>query len=255
LHASDVPEEHIGTLVSSLFEIADELDVKADEGRGMLAMANNNLRVHWLLNRLVRDRLDRATRIPILREAMKTASLYWYCNFAESCYSDHFPADHQRHIAEDQRWVDERTAKLFHRSALTRIRKAAEDGSIAQQRRLVIILYEWVRFAPKGIKEVRAKVKKLLANDEFVSHLAIDAFHLTWSHSLGFGGMGDLVARGTPQINKEAIRYFSDEKKFMGRVRERQAAATEAGELLFWKTFIEAWERPETDRFGGPTTP
>jgi hypothetical protein len=87
--------------------------------------------------------------------------------------------------------------------------------------------------SPKGIKEVKAKVGQLLANDEFVAHLALDAFQMTWSQSLGFGGMGDLVSRGTSQINKEAIRYFTDEKKFVKRVRERQAGATEAEEVLF----------------------
>jgi predicted KAP-like P-loop ATPase len=247
LHASEVAVEHIGPLLSALFEIGDELDVKVDEGRGMLAMSNNNLRLHWLLNHLVRERLPQATRVPLLREAMKTASLHWYCNFAERCYSDHFPADHQRHTPEDERYVDEKTAKQFRKGALQRIRRAAEDGSFANQRRLVTMLYEWVRLAPKGIKEVRPKANKLLTNDEFIAHLAMDAFRITWSHSLGFGGMGDLVARGTPQINKEAIRYFTDEKKFLRRVRERQAAATDAGEILFWKTFIEAWERPEID--------
>lgn len=240
LHASEVAEEHIGPLVSALFEIGDDLDVKADEGRGMLAMSNNNLRLHWLLNQLVRERLPQPARVPLLRAAMKVASLYWYCNFAERCYNDHYPAQHQRHTLEDERYVDEKTARQFHRGALSRIRQAAEDGSIADQRRLVTILYEWVRLSPKGIKEVRAKANKLLANDEFVSHLAIDAFRITWSHSLGFGAMADLASRGAPQVNREAIRYFTDEKKFMRRVRERQAAATDAGEILFWKTFIEA---------------
>ncbi len=190
LHASEVAEENINPLVAALFEIADELEVKADEGRGMLAMSNNNLRLHWLLNQLVRDRLTQKARTLLLREAMKTASLYWYCNFAERCYGDHFPAEHQRHTSEDERWVDEKTAKQFYNNALTRICRAAADGSIAQQRRLVTILYEWVRFSPKGIKEVKAKLSKLLANDEFVAHLAIDAFRITWSHSMGFGGMG-----------------------------------------------------------------
>ena len=118
LHASEVAEEHIGPLVSALFEIGDELDVKADEGRGMLAMSDNNLRLHWLLVQLVRERLPQPTRVPLLRAAMKVASLYWYCNFAERCYNDHYPAQHQCHTLEDERYVDENTARQFHRGAL-----------------------------------------------------------------------------------------------------------------------------------------
>jgi hypothetical protein len=82
---------------------------------------------------------------------------------------------------------------------------------------MVSMLYEWVRLAPNGIKEVRPKAIKLLANDDFVAHLAMDAFHITWSHTMGFGGMGDLVSKGTAQVNKEAIRELADAKKFMAR--------------------------------------
>jgi hypothetical protein len=35
VHAPEVAKDRIGPLVSALFEIADELDVKSDEGRGM----------------------------------------------------------------------------------------------------------------------------------------------------------------------------------------------------------------------------
>ena len=127
---------------------------------------------------------------------MRVASLYWYCSFAGFCYREHKPAEHERSTPEDQRYVDQRTADEFIGGALRRLRRAAKDGSIAQQRKLVSMLYEWVRLSPSGIKEVRPKAIKLLANDDFVTRLAMDAFHTTWSYSMGIGGMGDLVSRG-----------------------------------------------------------
>src|SRR5215472_5909756 len=64
LHASEIAESHVGPLVCALFEIGDELDVQTDEGRGFGNLANNNLRLHWLLNSLVRERLPQAARGP-----------------------------------------------------------------------------------------------------------------------------------------------------------------------------------------------
>jgi predicted KAP-like P-loop ATPase len=249
LHAPEVPEDHIEPLVSALFELGDELDVQSDEGRGMYQLANNNLRLHWLLNELVGKRLEQDARTPLLRAAMRSASLHWFCNFAERCHREHHTDANGRQKLETERYVDEKTAADFIKMALSRITSAAKDGAIAKQRRLVSMLYEWVRLAPKGIKEVRAKAIKLLADDDFVAHLAMDAFHITWSHSMGFGGMGDLVSRGSPQVNKKAIQELTDEKEFMKRVRERKAAATDPGEVAFWTTFIETWEKAETDPF------
>jgi hypothetical protein len=77
----------------------------------------------------------------------------------------------------------------------------------------------------------------------------MDAFHITWSHSMGFGGMGDLVSKGTAQMNKEAIRELTDEKKFMKRVRELKTATSDPDAVLFWDTFIETWEKPKSDPF------
>jgi hypothetical protein len=104
VHAPEVAKDHIGPLVSALFEIADELDVKSDEGRGMYDLADNSLRIHWLLNVLVRARVDQAARIPMLRTAMQSASLHWYCDFAERCQRDHQTDQHERHTPDDQRY-------------------------------------------------------------------------------------------------------------------------------------------------------
>jgi hypothetical protein len=177
--------------------------------------------------------------------------LYWYCDFAERCYREHKPAEHQqRHTQENERYVDQKIADDFIAGALRRLRAAARDGSIAQQRKLVSMLYEWVRLSPKGIKEVRPKAIKLLANDDFVTNLAVSAFHITWSHSAGFGGMGDLVSKGTAEVHKEAIREFAGERKFMKRVAELRAAATDPDAVKFWDAFLETWKKPKSDPFG-----
>ena len=244
VHASEIDEEHISTLVSAIFEIADELDVKADEGRGMYDLGDNRFRIHWLLNALVRARMKNPERTRILRAAMKTASLLWFCDFAERCNREHRPDRNGRFTPEDERYVDQKTADQFLKEALRRIRQAVKDGSFAKQRRLVSLLYEWVRLSPKGIKEVRPKVAKLLANDDFVAFLALDTFRTTWSHSMGFDGMGDLVARGRTQINKEPISEFINPKRFLARIREAMARTTDPAAVAFLTQYVETWEQP-----------
>ena len=245
VHAPEVAKDHIGPLDSALFEIADELDVKSDEGRGMYDLVNNSLRIHWLLNALVRDRMAQRERVRVLRTVMKSASLYWYCDFAERCRLDHEPEQHGKTTPDDQRYVDRKTADELVKQALRRLRKTATDGTLGQQRRLVSMLYKWARFSPRGLKEVRPKAIKLLANDEFVKHLGLDTFSIGWSHSVGFGGTGDLVAKGAPQVNKQAIRELVNEKEFLGRLRGKLGSATDKAEIIFWKLNIDTWEKPE----------
>jgi hypothetical protein len=142
-------------------------------------------------------------------------------------------------MPDDERYVDQKTANQFLKEALRRIRQAAKDGSLTKQRRLVSLLYEWVRLSPRGIKEVRPKVAKLLANDDFVAFLALDTFRTTWSHS-----MGDLVAKEKAQINKEAISDFTNPKRFLTRIREAMARTTDPAAVAFLTQYVQTWEQP-----------
>ena len=158
-----------------------------------------------------------------------------------------FQSDAFRLMPEDQRYVDEKTADQFLKEALRRIRQAAKDGRLTQQPRLVSLLYEWVRLSPKGIKEVRPKVAKLLANDDFVAFLALDTLGITWSQSMGFGGTGDLVATGRMQINKKPISEFTNPRRFLARIREAMARTTDPETAAFLTQYVETWEQPATE--------
>jgi hypothetical protein len=62
---------------------------------------------------------------------------------------------------------------------------------------------------------------------------------------VGFGGTGDLVAKGAPQVNKQAIRELVNETEFLRRVQELLAGTTDPAEITFWKIYIDTWEKPE----------
>jgi predicted KAP-like P-loop ATPase len=246
VHAPDVPRDHIGPLITSLFEIADELDVQSDEGRGFYSSGDDNTRrLNRLVVALLKDRLEQSERITILRAAMQSAQLYWLCSFAESCKVEQDENRNRGLIPADQRFVDLKTSKAFTRLALRRIRAAAKDGSLAGHRRLFTLLWMWSRAAPKGLEEVRAAAQELLRDDDFVLHFASSAAGMSWSYSAGFDGMGDLVSRGRLQVNKDSFSPLVDPLLLLGRVKEVAEKTTKADEAAFFASFLEAWERPD----------
>lgn len=76
LHAKKVDEKSVGNLLNALFEIADELDVEADKERGF-SIGDNELRIHWLLRSLTRERFDLAARSKIFVAAC-VPKLAWH---------------------------------------------------------------------------------------------------------------------------------------------------------------------------------
>jgi len=220
VHAPDVAQDHISPLINSLFEVADELDVQQDEGRGFYGGGDNTRRLYWLVDALLKDGFEQSERITILRAAMQSAQLYWLCSFAERCKAEHDENTNPNYIPEDHRFVDLKTSKVFTRLALKHIRRAAKDGSLASHRRLFTLLWMWSRAAPKGFEEVRAATNELLHNDDFVLHFASSAAGVSWSYSAGFDGMGDLVSRGTLHVNKDSISPLVDPSLLLARVKE-----------------------------------
>src|SRR6202042_1982359 len=90
LHAARVAQKDVGVFLKALFEIADELDVESDKERGF-SLGDNQLRIHWLLRSLTRDRFDLPARSKLFVMACKTASLSWLVDFARSAYNDYHP--------------------------------------------------------------------------------------------------------------------------------------------------------------------
>jgi predicted KAP-like P-loop ATPase len=246
VHAPDIAQDHIEPLITSLFEIADEIDVQQDEGRGFYSSGDDNTRrLNRLVVALLKDRLEQSERIAILRAAMQSAQLYWLCSLSESCKGEHDESPNRGFTPEDQRFVDLKTSKVFTRLALKRIRSAAKDGSLVIHRRLFALLWMWSRAAPKGLEEVRAATQELLCSDDFVLHFASSAAGVSWSYTAGFDGMGDLVSKGTLQVNKGAISPLVDPTLLLARVKEVAEKTTKADEAAFFASFLEAWERPD----------
>ena len=207
IHSADVDRAKVAPFLTTLFALADELDVEADQKRGF-AIADNQLRIHWLLNRLVTERFDLDEREKIYSKAMETASVAWACDFASRCCRAYEPVEEGRSPGEAI--VSESVATNFRAMALAKLRAAAADGTLLDRRGLASLLFEWRRLSPEGADEVRRWTGERLTDDRFVLAMTSTMTSVGWAQGMGWNGMGDRVARRTIRVHEEPFREIVD---------------------------------------------
>ena len=125
VHAPDIDDESVPHLLAGLFVVADEIDVKADTSRGF-AIRDNSLRIHWLINVILRDRFDLQRRSQIMDSAATTASLAWLESISSRCKREHEP-DSKTHSSGDETIVTLEIAEKLRTLCLDRMRMASEN--------------------------------------------------------------------------------------------------------------------------------
>lgn len=221
--AGDVEEAKVSALVIILFRLADDLDVEADRGKGFMAMANNQLRMHWILNGLVHNRFDQARRDEIYRQAFETASLEWAIDFAERCLRYFAEPEEGERRSLDEPIVSELVAQEFRNSALAKLRAAAADGTLSAHSKLVVMLFAWRRLNDDEAEEVIAWTDEILDNESFVISLARQIPSEAWSFGMGLDEMGDRVSRRTVRVDLQPFADILDVPRFEARVEELMA--------------------------------
>lgn len=216
--ARDIAEGDVTPFVTTLFEVADTLDVDADRQRGFAGMGNNQLRIYWLLNRLVQDRFDQPAREEIYRAAMENASLEWALDFAESCLAEHIPREGRR-VSDNPR-VSEPVAREVQNIALRKLRAAAEAATFSASPKLVSILFAWWRLNGNDAAEIRTWTDGQLGSDAFVIALAADLPSESWSFGAGWDGLGDRVQRRTLRVNLQPLEDILDTARLETRVAD-----------------------------------
>ncbi len=223
VRASDIPPSDLQQFVEDLFSVADELNIAADQQRGFAGIASSDLRIHWLLNNLLRDRLELPDRSQIIRAAAPAASLEWLVSLSNRCKS----MKDKRGTAEESggdNLADDETVDWLYAFSLDRIRTAAADGTLAKKTKLAVLLYWWQ--ARAGDAEVRDWTDLQLADDRFVVALAKDLVQESWSAGMGgFGFMSDRVARKTEYVHLSPLEPLVD----VARLRERVADLLSSG--------------------------
>lgn len=240
IHADKVPDANIGNLLGTLFRIADRLDVQSDHARGF-SIGNNLLRIHWLLRRLTRERLDEATRSRVLVEAWQHASLGWAIDFAESAYSDHQPRQGRERDPNEPKLLTDAAANEMRHKALDRMRAAAQSGELIDHPKLAYLMFRWRELPDDDGAEVKAWASEQLLVDTSVVRFAKALTAYTWSQTVG-----DLVARRNIRASTDSLELVMDRDLFRTRVEglaEADTLSPDDKEIV--TTFLEAWRQRE----------
>lgn len=242
--ASLVPEASIAPLVTAIFSIADDLDVAADKA-GAFSIGDNFLRIHWLLNRLVTERLAIGERDVVLEVAAQTATLRWLINIALRCVAEHEPAENGRRRGEPLTSAE--AAARLRGLALARVESAADDGTLVGLPGLVSKLFRWRDLiGDGGIDRVRAWLADRLDDDALVEALARSFVSVGWTHSAG-----DVVAQRYTHLERSSVEALVDPDALRNRMAEILAGDdVDAGRRAAIEDFEAAWERPGRGAFG-----
>ena len=176
------------------------MDVESDRGKAFEIA----LRIHWLLRRLILERFDLPARSAIVVAACRSASLGWFVDIAGSAYRDYHAREDKEPEREEDCVTTKEDAEKLWQEALERIRGAAKDGTFLHNRDLPVLLYRWRDIAADDGKEVKEWIGDQLERNDGVVRLAKGFTSYSWSHGMGFDGLGDRVSRrNTTQYPRE----------------------------------------------------
>lgn len=240
LHAKKVPKASIPPLLSTLFKIADEINVEHDRARGF-NMADNAMRLHWLLRSLVMDRLSLEERSAVFVSACSTASLGWLANFSDSAWTDYHPRQGRDPEPKDNCLTTEPDAGLLREQLATRITEAASSGTLLKHEQLSYLLYYWRELANDDGATVKAWVDDQMTTTEGIIRLCTAFTSYGWRQSLGFAGLGDVVAQRITRAQVEHLDKIMDKPAFRRRVEELAPTGVSTAVNIF----LEAWQRKD----------
>jgi hypothetical protein len=216
IRSNDILPQHVGRVLRELYAIADDLDVSADKGRGF-GYVSNILRIHWITNRLVRDRFNVEERTPLIERAAESSSLKWLVEISDRCKkakdkSDN-PAEQQEPLI-----LPDAVDRIYELSS-QKLRAAAEDGSLITKSDLIALLFRWKD--RDGADEVKRWSTRQLSNPASVVKLAEGLIQESWSQGVGmFDNMGDRVATRHQYVDLGSVSEIIDAEMFRRRVNE-----------------------------------
>ncbi len=246
VHASRIENKCFGPLISTLFEIADDINRNEDKERGTLAIGDNNLRIHWLIRKLTLTRCSLDERDQIFTTAIMNAQLGWMVDFVSSAISNHFPRGSKNPEPLEKCLVKKESIDSLKAYTLESIRRAAKAGQLIEQSSLMYILFRWRDLAADGGKEVGQWINARLKEDKSVAILAKACTSETWSQSMGFFGLADRVAIRSPRAAIDGLKTLLDLHQFRERLK-----AVSKGETVTEKEkedisiFLDAWTKQE----------
>jgi hypothetical protein len=238
VHAARIDNEKIQPLITSLFEVIDDINVEADQAKAF-SIGNNELRLHWLLRALLSDRMSLDARSAVVRQACATAGLGWLSDFTRSSWADYHPREGQEPESPDQCYTTEIDAQYLRELLNERIEAAAADGTLLAHRDLRFLLHSWADVAGDDGAKVKSWTTNVIGTDDGVRQLANAFKSYGWSQTFG-----DVVARRTINVSHSSIARLTALDVFRARVQALAESGNEAG----LNEFLEVWGRSEREK-------
>ncbi|MDW3204256.1 MAG: P-loop NTPase fold protein [Alphaproteobacteria bacterium] len=242
-HALNIEREKVEPLISSLFEIHDEIDLEVDRERGFMAMADTTLRYHWLIRRLTNGRFTIDERTAVYISACEKASIGWLVDFTASSRGDYRERENgpQR---EEACLINENAVSPLVDSTLSKIREAASNNTLLSHNDLFYILYRWRDFMGGDPSEVLEWTNLQLNNDNALVIFARQLTGESWSQGMGFAGLGDRVARRQVEARIDEKTDILDITHFRAEL-ERLRASDQLDKTAkgIVNEFLDAWDR------------
>lgn len=250
---SRIPGKKLIPLLAAIFEIFDEIDLRQDEERGGFNLGNQ-LRMQWLLNELVRDKLSQTQRNVLFRKIFPKASFEWSIDLMRRIHNEQFPRAPENETPTGMQLVGAEVAADLRAATIERIRESARTGDILKSRHLLSVLYRWRDFLRQDLSEVQMWTSTQLDNDEFLFRLIEAVTSTVWRSSIGWDGMGDRVSQGVPYVQLEGLESILDIDRFLVRVEEVENIMTSGlndGQKLILQRYREGVRQRESEGRGG----
>jgi predicted KAP-like P-loop ATPase len=235
--APRLPENLIKPIIKGLFRVADQLDIPADRTRAF-SIGDNPLRIHWLINRLVEQRLEVRERDVLIEDALSTASLAWAVDITLRCLRGHMPKN-DGSFPDSHVLVSAEVAERMRLATLERVEAAAAEGSLWDLRDPVNILFRWRDLiGPEAIEHVRHWLRGQVEHDYAIVRLANGFISHTWSQSID-----DHLAWRSDRVDADAVRKLVNADRFLQRIDELlvQASVSDA-ERVILERFKAVWK-------------
>jgi predicted KAP-like P-loop ATPase len=240
-----LPIDSMQPMLQGLFRIADDLSVEADESRGF-STGNNTLRLHWLINSQVRERVPYEDRGQMFAGALQTAQIGWRMNLADRLVSDYDTSDEKRRSVHSP-LVDEPTARKIQSEAVAALFESARDGTLIASNMRDRLIWRLVK-EEGGEPFARAITGDLLETPNGVILLAKMVTSTGWTSGMGFSDLGDRVAAAFPNVQRDGLDRIVDADQLhsvaLALVAQDDISEEDKRSL---KWFLRGWEHQDDD--------
>ena len=240
-HSSSIPVKHVGSFLSALYSIADDLHVKCDDERGYVGI-DNQLRLRRLTCALLLSRTNLSERSPMIRNACQDASLGWLSHISVNAYQDHYPPNPGATPSTPEKFLmTKKDAEHTRKLALQRLRDSATKKELTTIKDLSWVLVRWHQLAG-----VRSKVVQKFCADTIKCDTGVVTFaraFLSYSYIQDHDELGNLVVSKKDKAEVDIIKSLMNPNLFKKRLTKvAQVTTLDQNDRDVIQRLIDAWE-------------